>query len=159
MLFRSLAKVIPLTNITTVDGAEDVLVQGVYLDHIEVLKGPQGTLYGQNATGGAIIIDTQKPKFDFGGEFTASYGNHQEIQARSIVTGPLTDKIAVLFSGALLQFLGLTWMSTTAVLNQLPETFRGGTTVFATLRVVIVFGALTAASIITSLWVFRRKDL
>ena len=67
--------------------------------------------------------------------------------------------VAVLFSGALLQFLGLTWMSTTAVLNQLPETFRGGTTVFATLRVVIVFGALTAASIITSLWVFRRKDL
>ena len=69
------------------------------VDTIQVLKGPQGTLYGQNATGGAIIIDTVKPKFDTHGELSLSYGNYNEIIGKGFVTGPLSDKVAVLVSG------------------------------------------------------------
>ena len=91
--------------------------------------------------------------------FLASLGILLSTAFRNVQLAILAVMVSVLFSGALLQFLGLTWMSTTAVLNQLPQTFRGTTTVWATLRVVIVFGALTAASITAAVWVFRRKDL
>src|SRR5437667_43950 len=52
----------------------------------------------------------------------------------------------VLFSGAILQFLGLKWMSTTAILNELPTTFQGGTSFWTTLRVLVIFTALTTAA-------------
>ncbi len=91
--------------------------------------------------------------------FLAALGILVSTLFRNVQLAILAVMVAVLFSGALLQFLGLTWMSTTAVLNELPQTFRGTTTVGAMLRVVIGFGALTVASIAVSMWVFRRKDL
>ena len=67
--------------------------------------------------------------------------------------------IVVVFQGAVLQFIGLTWMSTTAVVIGLPETFRGATPVWDLVRVFLVFAALTTTAIATSLWVFRERDL
>ena len=66
--------------------------------------------------------------------------------------------IAVL-GGFVLQFLGLTWMSTTAVVTSLPDTFRGKTPVWDLVRIFLVFSSLTAAAIATSFWVFRERDL
>ncbi len=67
--------------------------------------------------------------------------------------------LVMLLSGIVLQFLGLTWMSTTAVVYGLPGTFRGTTPVWDLVRIFLVFSSLTAAAITTSFWVFRERDL
>ena len=71
------------------------------VEQVEVLKGPQGTLYGQNATGGAIIITTRSPSFTPTGKMSASYGNYDDVQLRGFVSGPIVDdKIAVSLAGS-----------------------------------------------------------
>ena len=67
--------------------------------------------------------------------------------------------LVMVLSGFVLQFLGLTWMSTTAVVTGLPDTFRGKTPAWDLVRMFVVFSALTAAAIATSFWVFRERDL
>jgi iron complex outermembrane receptor protein len=63
------------------------------VEHVEVLKGPQGTLYGQNAMGGAVIINTQTPTFTPTGKFSASYGNYDDINLRGFVAGPIVGDV------------------------------------------------------------------
>lgn len=71
------------------------------VDQIEVLRGPQGTLFGKNTTAGAFNITTRKPKFTPDATFEVSYGNFGYLQAKSSVTGPLSKTLAarVSFSG------------------------------------------------------------
>ncbi|MDK2762130.1 MAG: TonB-dependent receptor [Sphingopyxis sp.] len=64
------------------------------VDQVEVLRGPQGTLYGKNTTAGAINITTNQPTFDFEGRAEVSVGNLNYRQAKAAVSGPLTEKIA-----------------------------------------------------------------
>jgi iron complex outermembrane receptor protein len=65
------------------------------VDQIEVLKGPQGTLFGRNATGGAIRITTRTPSFTPSGTIDASYGNLNERIVKAFATGPIAgDKLA-----------------------------------------------------------------
>jgi iron complex outermembrane recepter protein len=61
---------------------------------VAVLKGPQGTLFGRNATGGLIQITTLDPKQDFGGKLSATYGSQNTIGGSLYVTGGLSDGIA-----------------------------------------------------------------
>ncbi len=66
------------------------------VERIEVLKGPQATLYGRNATGGAISIVTAEPKMHFGGAVDVDYGNYNELTTHLLVNVPLVaDKLAV----------------------------------------------------------------
>jgi len=71
------------------------------VERIEVLRGPQGTLFGKNTTAGAFNITTRKPSFKPEATFETSYGNYGYIQAKAAVSGPITTKLAgrVSFSG------------------------------------------------------------
>jgi iron complex outermembrane receptor protein len=64
------------------------------VESVEVLKGPQGTLFGRNATGGAILVKTRDPQFTPTGQFTFGYGSYREVRANGYVTGGITDTLA-----------------------------------------------------------------
>lgn len=110
---RGLGSTFGLTN-DGIDPGVGFYVDGVYfarpaattldfidVERIEVLRGPQGTLFGKNTTAGAFNITTRKPSFTPEVNFEASYGNYGYIQAKSSITGPLGKKLAarVSFSG------------------------------------------------------------
>ena len=110
---RGLGSTFGLTN-DGIDPGVGFYVDGVYyarpaaatldfidIEQIEVLRGPQGTLFGKNTTAGAFNITTRKPAFTPGGNFELSYGNYGYVQAKASVTGPLSKVLAgrLSFSG------------------------------------------------------------
>jgi iron complex outermembrane receptor protein len=71
------------------------------LKQVTVLKGPQGTLFGRNATGGAILIETLDPSmYETSGRVMAGFGNFDDKQLQGYVSAPIGDKIAFSFSGS-----------------------------------------------------------
>ncbi len=71
------------------------------IENLEVLRGPQGTLFGKNTAAGAINITTRRPTFSPQASFETSFGNFGFIQAKASISGPLSSKFAarVSFSG------------------------------------------------------------
>ena len=87
-----------------IDGAYVERGKGGNLDmvdvaSVQVLKGPQGTLWGRNATGGAILISTADPEFDTTGHVTGEYGNLGHRLIEGVVNVPLSDTVAVRVAG------------------------------------------------------------
>lgn len=84
----------------------------VDLDQVEVLRGPQGTVFGKNTTAGAINITTKKPSFNFGAESEVSVGEQGFVQAKAAVSGPIAgDVLAFRLSGSLTRRDGVISMS------------------------------------------------
>ncbi len=63
------------------------------VDRIEVLHGPQGTLFGRNVTGGAISVSMKKPAEEFSGNAQVGYGRFDYYEARTTVNMPISDKL------------------------------------------------------------------
>ena len=78
------------------------------IERIEVLRGPQGTLYGRNTTAGVINIITQKPTDEFGGYLNVTAGDYNTRKVKGAINIPLTDNIRQRFAGMSLQRDGYT---------------------------------------------------
>lgn len=70
------------------------------VQRIEVLNGPQSTLFGKNASAGVISVVTREPQFEFGGSAEASYGNFNALILKADITGPISDNIAFSLDGS-----------------------------------------------------------
>ena len=99
-------------NNAGIEPSVGVFIDGVYrsrsaaqiadlpnLKRVEVLRGPQSTLFGKNASAGIISIVTAEPSFKFGGSAEATYGNYNAVVLKGSVTGPITDTIAFSLGG------------------------------------------------------------
>jgi iron complex outermembrane receptor protein len=92
----------------TFDPAVGVYVDDVYiarirgtqfdlldLERVEVLRGPQGTLYGKNTPGGALKLVSRKPGGEPRGQYSATFGSYGQAEARLLASAPLNDQVAV----------------------------------------------------------------
>ncbi|WEK46157.1 MAG: TonB-dependent receptor [Candidatus Andeanibacterium colombiense] len=99
-------------NNAGIEPSVGVFIDGVYrsrtasqindlpnISRVEILRGPQSTLFGKNASAGVISVRTEEPQFDFGGNVEGSYGNYNAVVARGYVTGPLSDTVAASIAG------------------------------------------------------------
>ena len=69
------------------------------VDRVEIVRGPQGTLYGKNATGGAVDVITTQPSSQFGGYGSVEYGNYNTVKATGALNIPLGDAFALRVAG------------------------------------------------------------
>ncbi|MDG2532615.1 TonB-dependent receptor [Sphingomonas sp. HITSZ_GF] len=100
----------------------------VDVERVEVLRGPQGTLYGKNTTAGAINITTRAPSFTPEAKVELSLGNYDLISAKASVSGPLVDdKLAIRISSAVTSRRGTIYNVATDeyVHKQSTSSFRG----------------------------------
>ncbi len=99
-------------NNAGIEPSVGVFIDGVYrsrsaaqigdlanIQRVEVLRGPQSTLFGKNASAGIISVVTKAPQFDFGGGIEASYGNYDAMVFKANVTGPIGETLAFALEG------------------------------------------------------------
>lgn len=81
-----------------------MMLKAIDLESVEVLRGPQGTLFGRNSIGGVINVTRQKPTFDgFSGYAVVGAGNYDHIQADAYLNFSFSDKFAFRLGGAIRQ--------------------------------------------------------
>jgi iron complex outermembrane recepter protein len=99
-------------NNAGIEPSVGVFIDGVYrsrsasqigdlanIQRVEVLRGPQSTLFGKNASAGIISVVTKAPQFEFGGGAEVSYGNYDALVVKANVTGPIADSLAFAVEG------------------------------------------------------------
>ncbi|MEZ6001319.1 TonB-dependent receptor [Hyphomonas sp.] len=99
-------------NNAGIEPSVGVFIDGVYrsrsaaqiadlpnIQRVEVLRGPQSTLFGKNASAGVISVVTAKPQYEFGGSAEATVGNFGLFRAAGDITGPLAENVAFSLSG------------------------------------------------------------
>jgi len=69
------------------------------VERVEILKGPQGDLFGRNTTGGTVNFITRRPQKEFGAGVNINYGNYNTLHTEGYITGPITENLAARVSG------------------------------------------------------------
>lgn len=84
---------------------------GYYYDlqNVQVLKGPQGTLFGRNSTGGAVLFEPQRPRMELGGYMIAEYGNYDNRGVEGALNVPMGSTLALRVAGKVLKRDGFTY--------------------------------------------------
>jgi iron complex outermembrane receptor protein len=97
------------------------------VEQVEVLRGPQSTLFGKNTTAGAILVTTRKPSFAPGADIEVGYGNEGFAQVKGALTGPLGETVAGRISLSATQRDGVIYnIATNEYVNDLDSLgFRG----------------------------------
>ncbi len=80
--------------------AGSVLSDLIGIERVEVLRGPQSTLFGKNATAGVVNIVTEAPEFEFGGTAEVGFGNYGQNIVRGRLTGPISENVAFSVTGS-----------------------------------------------------------
>ena len=101
-----------LTNVHSVDGAVSIYIDGLFttstvlaggppldVERVEILRGPQGTLYGRNAIGGTVNVISVRPTDDPYAEVRAIVENYEYTNFQAAVSGPITDELRFRVSG------------------------------------------------------------
>jgi len=96
----------PTNNITGSQGGGVGLLFD--LESVQVLKGPQGTLFGRNTTGGAIVLEPNKPTDKFEGYLQGEVGNYDMRRTEAVVNVPVSDTFALRFAGNYMKRDGFT---------------------------------------------------
>ena len=117
----------------TVDGVKAGMLDAVNpgtlfdLERIEILRGPQGALYGNGSIAGAVNIITKSPRDDFGGEVRASYAEGNDLTLQGTISGPIVeDKAAFRLTGFVRESDGLIDSTTGDDIDFVDQTsFRG----------------------------------
>ena len=73
------------------------------VERVEVLRGPQSTLFGKNASAGVVSFVTAKPSFDWTGSIEGSYGNYNQVIGKGYLSGPISDSLAFSVAGSINQ--------------------------------------------------------
>jgi len=76
------------------------MLKALDLESMEIMRGPQGTLFGRNSIAGVINVTRRKPESEFGGELRAGYGNYSDLQLDGYVNIPVNDQLAFKLGGA-----------------------------------------------------------
>ena len=72
----------------------------IFVDRVEVVRGPQGTLYGRDSIGGALNLISKRPTEEFEGQFNITAGNFDSRSVQATISGPITDSIRYRVAGA-----------------------------------------------------------
>jgi len=101
-----------LTNVHSVDGAVSIYIDGLFttstvlaggppldVERVEILRGPQGTLYGRNAIGGTVNVISVRPTEDFYAEVRAIAENYDFTNLQAAISGPIADNLRFRISG------------------------------------------------------------
>ncbi len=90
---------------------------GQFLDlaDVQVLRGPQGTLFGRNTTGGAILLEPAKPTDQLAGDIQLQAGNYDDKEVQAVANLPINDQLLTRFAGEFIDRAGFTHDSVTGV--------------------------------------------
>tara|TARA_B110001450_G_scaffold121684_1_gene114705 strand:+ start:5279 stop:7774 length:2496 start_codon:yes stop_codon:yes gene_type:complete len=82
------------------DGAQDLARSSLFVERTEILRGPQGTLYGRNSIGGAINVISARPTEEFTAELRTGFANFDRSQFEGMISGPLSDSVRYRLTGS-----------------------------------------------------------